>query len=93
MKAYRVIKSSDDYRIWYNELEKFIGEILKPSDLDWNPYICESENWMIINIDGVNKDYAKVLPTLIHRSCLEEISLCECPKYQVFNTGCTCGGY
>ena len=92
-KAYRVIKATDDKKIWHSELEPFIGEILYPSDLDWNPYVCETEDWMIIRTGDYDEEDQHVMPIVIHKSCLEEIQMCICKKYQVLNNGCICGGF
>lgn len=93
MKAYRVIKATDDKKIWHSELEPFIGEILHEYDLDWNPYICENKDWLIIRTGDYDPENEYVMPIVIHRSCLEEISPCTCEYYQVLNNGCICGGF
>ena len=92
MKTYKVIKSTDDNNIWHTELDNFIGQILSQEDLDYNPYICE-DDWLIIKTGEYNEEDHYTMPILIHKSCLEELKVCDCPRYQVFNNGCTCGGY
>jgi hypothetical protein len=93
VKVYRVVKSTDDRNIWHSELDAFIGEILSETDLDWNSYVCEDEDWLIIKTGDYDPENEWVMPIVIHKSCLEEIKVCTCGKYQVLNNGCICGGY
>jgi len=94
MKAYRVIKATNDAKIWHPILDKWIGEILYESDIGWNPYYCESKDWLIIKTGDTPDAYdQEVMPIVIHKSCLQELNMCICEYYQVLNNGCTCGGY
>lgn len=93
MKAYKVIKATDSNAIWHPELDSFVGDVLREADLDWNPYICETDDWMIIRTGDYDPDNQHVMPIVIHKSCLEEITICICKYYQVINNGCICGGF
>jgi len=92
-RAYKVIKATDDKMIWHPELESFVGEVLRQEDLDWNPYICETKDWFIIRTGDCDAYDQEVMPIVIHKSCLQELNICSCDRYQVLNRGCICGGY
>lgn len=92
MKKFRVIKATDDKKIWHTELEPFVGEILGEADLAFNPLICD-KGWLIIKTGDYDPYDDYVMPILIHKSCLEELTMCSCSYHQVINGGCICGGY
>ncbi len=95
MKAYRVVKPTSNLeKLWHGELDGWVGEILHDYDLGWDYHICGSDNWFYIRT-GDHADTESehvIMPIVIHKSCLKEIKLCTCNKYEVLNNGCKCGG-